>query len=648
MSGRAADRRRFLQVTAGNLRQSHLYVHGQYDFFPADCIGPPRRSRSDKTKPISIMLDGLNRTVETDIGTEPKTGKPRRFFRGRKWVREFFEFHGIVAGDVLGLERLATHSYRLSRVDAGGDRRFAAGSVDLLAYSVDLQKRYEASTSPEDRKRRGQFFTPPGVARFMGNLLCPAPGRFRLLDPGAGIGMLSAAVCERVLQLRSPRDIQVHLYETDSRVVPLLHRNMEHCGAILKRAGHRVSHTIHNEDFILSNSHALGQRLLFDALVQPDAFDAIIMNPPYFKIAKSCEYARIMHRVIHGQPNIYGLFMALAAQLLRPGGKLVAITPRSFCNGLYFRSFREWFFSRMSPRRIHLFESRTETFRAANVLQESVVTLTERSQKPPPTVAISTSFGGDLQQMPPLHHIATDKVIDDTCGQMVVRIPENRHDAQIIDLVEAWPARFADHGLRVSTGPVVMFRARQFLLQSANGQKAVPLLSAHNVRPFETVWPVPRANKPTGFRVCDASRRLLVPAANYVLLRRFSAKEERRRLTASCFFKRTRVRRYLALENHLNYVYHEDRELTEEEVYGLAALFNSPVLDRYFRMISGNTQVNAAELRTMKLPDLRSISLVGTRVRALDKVLGGAAESAVLDALGVTGTLKRYLAELGR
>ena len=109
----------------------------------------------------------------------------------------------------------------------------------------------------------------------------------------------------------------------------------------------------------------------------------------------------------------------------------------------------------------------------------------------------------------------------------------------------------------------------------------------------------------------------LVPTRNYVLLRRFSAKEERRRLTASWFLHAEESRSYLALENHINYVYHADRELTVDEVYGLTALFNSALLDGYFRIISGNTQVNATEIRAIRCPALDRVAKIGKRLKTL-------------------------------
>jgi hypothetical protein len=83
----ANGKKRLLTVIPGNLSQNHLYVNKHYDFFAADCIGASRKSTNGNAKPIEIVLDGLNETIQTDIGVDAKTGKPRRFFRGRTRLR---------------------------------------------------------------------------------------------------------------------------------------------------------------------------------------------------------------------------------------------------------------------------------------------------------------------------------------------------------------------------------------------------------------------------------------------------------------------------------------------------------------------------------------------------------------------------------
>jgi adenine-specific DNA-methyltransferase len=75
---------------------------------------------------------------------------------------------------------------------------------------------------------------------------------------------------------------------------------------------------------------------------------------------------------------------------------------------------------------------------------------------------------------------------------------------------------------------------------------------------------------------------------------------------------------WIALENHLNYIHRPGGHLTEEEAWGLSILYNSSILDSYFRAINGNTQVSATELRAMPLPDQETIATLGKSAMALE------------------------------
>jgi len=513
--------------------------------------------------------------------------------------------------------------------------------ADLLDVSLELQARYEAESSAGERRRKGQVFTPPAVARFMARLLRPPGAAFRLLDPGAGVGILAAAACERLLHLRSPRRVEIHVFEDDSQLVPLLEMNLKHCVGALETAGHRAKFWLHPKDFVLGVATG-AQRGLFDEATLP-SFDAAIMNPPYFKIGRDSPYAQTRSDVVHGQPNIYALFMAQAADLLRPGGELVAITPRSFCNGLYFREFRRWYFERMGLERVHLFESRKETF--GGVLQESVITAANRLGTAPRKVTVSAGLARDLTNLGNGVRLPARDVLDDSSGDMVVRIPASPEDGAVVELVDSWPHRFHELGLRISTGPVVLFRARRFARRGLT-KRSVPLISVHNVRQFETIWPLEKNGKPDAFEVTADSLRLLVPCGNYVLIRRFSAKEERRRLVASALLTGDLPGEHWALENHLNYVYHAHRELSREQAVGVSAVFNSILFDRYFRVFSGNTQVNATEVRTMRFPDLSVLGTIGRQLRRYRSLPDIRAERLVLRELGVGEPLSARLLEI--
>jgi adenine-specific DNA-methyltransferase len=528
--------------------------------------------------------------------------------------------------------------------------RSMAGSVGpLVLAAVGIARRYEAHVTPADRKRRGQFFTPPAIAAFMAAQFPEVPSTARILDPGAGVGILTAAVCDRVLAQSGPRRVHATLYENDAAVLPYLTETMEECERHLTAHGHDFTFTICGESFILHNENAVRPQQSLFTSAQDRRFDLVIMNPPYFKLNRGDPQVAVMEPIVHGQPNVYALFMAMGAALLDEGGQMVAITPRSYCSGPYFRSFRQWFFARMQPRSIHVFGSRTEAFQEDDVLQENIILTCERTAAYPKTVRVTRSEGRAVAGGVDASEIPYSQVIDNRHQQAIIRIPEHGADSDIVRHVEGWSGTFSGLGFSISTGPVVSFRARHALRDVSGPSQAVaPLLWLHNVRPFSVTWPLAARGKAQGIEVSDRTANILLPAKNYILLRRFSAKEERRRMTAGLLFASSVPHDRLGIENHLNYVYRKGGELSEDEMFGLTGLFNSALIDRYFRSISGNTQVNATEIRTMPMPPLDRIVAIGRSLKAQSTFQPLEVERIVLDELGINGPLASSLIDACR
>lgn len=105
---------RVLLLTAGNLRQGHIYVRAHLDFFPTDCIGPAKSSGKKRTRPIEISLEGSDKVNYTGIGINARTGKPRHHLRGGRWLRSFFEANRAKPGDFVVLTREENRRYRLA------------------------------------------------------------------------------------------------------------------------------------------------------------------------------------------------------------------------------------------------------------------------------------------------------------------------------------------------------------------------------------------------------------------------------------------------------------------------------------------------------------------------------------------------------
>src|SRR5207237_3630035 len=125
---------------------------------------------------------------------------------------------------------------------------------------------------------------------------------------------------------------------------------------------------IRNEDFVVA---ACRDCELFDRRVGP--FNTAIVNPPYQKIRSDSPTRRALSTVGIETSNLYTAFLTLIVRLLEPSGELVAITPRSFCNGTYFRPFRAELLRLMNLDRLHVFDSRKAAFSADGVLQENVI-----------------------------------------------------------------------------------------------------------------------------------------------------------------------------------------------------------------------------------------------------------------------------------
>jgi adenine-specific DNA-methyltransferase len=201
-------------------------------------------------------------------------------------------------------------------------------------------------------------------------------------------------------------------------------------------------------------------------------------------------------------------------------------------------------------------------------------------------------------------------------------------DDLIIEIVDSWPARMADYNLRISTGPVVPFRTEKFMRTQSNAEPdyCVPLLWMCNVHPMRVTWPA-NGQKNRGsanqFIVNDTNTRtkhLVVTNKTMVLLRRFSTNEEKRRLVASPLFRSQLDFESIGIENHLNYIYNPHRDMSPDEAQGLAALLNSTLIDRYFRICNGNTQVGAIELRAIPLPPIDLICELGRKLYRLHSI----------------------------
>ena len=467
----------------------------------------------------------------------------------------------------------------------------------LIEAAHDAGRAFTSTLSREQQRELGQFMTPPAIATFMARRLVAGvvSAHVRVLEPAAGSGVLAAAVVEKLLALaHPPSHIELQLYEIDKRLASHLRTFCQQMAEVCSQQGVCLDWNVTAGDFLVSDL-ALDGRPVEGLLV--------IANPPFFKLGAKDTRALAHSYAVWGQPNIYSLFMAACARLTPFGGRFCFITPRSWMSGAYFRAARQSMLRDVSIEAMHAFESRTDSFESDSVLQETMITwaVGRKTAEVGLPIVLTRSQGADDIDDGEVQTVPTERIISHD-GSAMLSLPGAGADP-----FEGWPATLGSHGLQVSTGPVVAFRAVRHLHESAAHQ-TVPLLWMQHVGQQRIRWPL---NKKREHIAATAENAwMLLPNMPMVLMRRFSPKEAERRVVCASY-EGTLPGSVVGVENHLNYIHRPSGAMSVHETRGLAAYLSSRVVDSHLRALAGTTQVNAVELRRLPLPPLERLIAIG-------------------------------------
>ena len=203
----------------------------------------------------------------------------------------------------------------------------------MLEQIMEKTNQYIEKMPKKERKKYGQFFTSIETARYMAGLfIIPEQGTITVLDAGAGSGILTCAMIERLNKIESIDEILVTCYETDENVLPLLHKNLLY---VKNCSNKKIDIKIITENYITSQyldfNHMLGGNW------NPLKYDIVIGNPPYMKISKDAAEATAMPSVCYGAPNMYFIFASMGLFNLKDDAEMVYIIPRSWTSGAYFK-----------------------------------------------------------------------------------------------------------------------------------------------------------------------------------------------------------------------------------------------------------------------------------------------------------------------
>ena len=427
-----------------------------------------------------------------------------------------------------------------------------------------------------------QYFTDLKVADFMASMMDYSAPNIRLLDPGAGQGILLARAVKRITSQHTPDTIHITAFEIDTSLHQSLMETFKSIYESCSRQNIAFTWDLQS-DFLKTDGRP--------------RFSHVIMNPPYKKIPQDSDTYRLLSEKNIQNTNMYSAFIDLACNSLYNGGQITFISPRSFCNGRYFGNFRRRFLSSARPKRLHLYGNRSNVFPKYGILQETIIVC---SQKNSHHNDITLSYSDD----PDSAAIKRRCHIQEIIPSDFIHIIFDDKGAETLKIISSLPCSLADLNLQVSTGKTVDFRIKNFQ-RTHDTNDTVPLVRAENLTNNGIVFPIISEKKPNFIINNDQTRDLLCNESWYVLVKRFAAPEQNRRISAFVWDGRNSQ---VAIDNKINYFH---GNITKLLAAGLCRFLNSKIVDKYFRQFSGSTMVNANDIRYLRFPTIPELKFLG-------------------------------------
>ena len=480
----------------------------------------------------------------------------------------------------------------------------------MLNLAVRNTNKLIREKSKSDNVRLGRLFTKKDTARLMASMIKTDEKKsvYTILDPGAGSGILAAAAIEDICKRSSAvKQIFITCYENDPLYIPLLRDNLER---IRKKCRHdygvKLYITVYEENYLIdSKSHYTVA--LFDE-IHEDKFDVIICNPPMDLLDKQSPEAIAVGGVTQLKIAAAYLFARLAARHLEENGQLVIMLPTISSTSAALSSFRKEMADALALTRVHLFVGKQKNQKRAVPLKKSFVLAYTNADKPQ-TIDISTSFD-DGKEVSTLPSVPYGFIVDEKDGTLT--LPKSLEDTKIVKHISDLPETLTSLGLKMSTGLVIDSRCEGMLFTDPI-KGAVPLLRPSAIKAGQINFPQPIKHQ----YIVPTNMRLVQKNKNMVIIKRVPAKSDDRFVNSAIYMAaQLPTFKYISTHNKINFIdtIDKDAEISPRLAFGLFALLNSTIYDRYISIMSKSKQINSKEMKDLPLPPRNIIENIGMRL----------------------------------
>lgn len=495
----------------------------------------------------------------------------------------------------------------------------------MLALAVRNTGKLIREKSKSENVRLGRLFTKKDTARLMADMLSLDETKdvYTLLDPSAGTGILAAAAVEAICKrLPSCKQIFLTCYENNPDFLPMLEDNLER---IRKKCRHdydvKLYITVYGENYLTDSKNHYTVSF-FDEIIE-DKFDAIIINPPTELVDKSSPEALSVGGVTQLKISEAFLFARLAVRHLEEGGSLVIMLPTTVASASALTPFRRELAKSLSLTGVHLFVGKQKNPKRPVPLKKNVLLAYTKKEAPQKVkITTSTDDGKTLTELPLLDY---SFVVDAEDGSLT--FPKSLEDTRIVKYLSGFPETLTSLGLKMSTGLVIDSRCEGLLFEEPI-KASVPLLRPSAIRNGQISFP--EAGKKQ--YIAPVSPTLVQKNKNMIIVKRVPAKSDDRFINPAIYMAaQLPAYRYISTHNKINFIDTKDRnaEICPRLAFGLFALLNSTVYDRYLSIVSKSKQINSKELRSLPLPPRNIIENIGMRLMALRQTSVAACDSIV-------------------
>ncbi len=495
---------------------------------------------------------------------------------------------------------------------------------EMLNLAIRNTAKLIREKSQSENIRLGRLFTKKDTAALMASILelDMKKSSYTVLDAGAGTGILAAAVIEEICK-RAPmcRHIFLTCFENNETFLPMLENNLER---IRKKARHdynvKVYFTVYNENYIVDSKNHYTVTF-FDTV--EDKYDIIISNPPTVLYEKDSSEALLAGGVTQLKIGAPFLFLKTAAKHLEALGQLVMILPTTYATASQLKPLRKEIADKLALKRLHLFVGKPKNQKRAVPLKKNII-VSYKNEPKSDTVDITTSL--DLgHEISPTASLSYSFIVNEHDGTLT--LPKSAEEAKIVKYFSDFPETLSSLGLKMHTGLIVDSKC-EGLLFTEPIKSSVPLIRPAAMKNGTIQFPQPIKRQ----YIAPVNPSLIQKNKNMIIIKRVPAKSDDKFLNPSIYMaSQLPSYRYISTHNKINFIDTKDKngEMCARLAFGLFALLNSTIYDRYVSIISKSKQINSKEMQQLPLPPRNIIENIGMRLMAMRQTSVKACDSIV-------------------